>query len=110
MPPGAHTPAAGPGDAPQGQDYAVFDARCAILDSEMENFIVVRYLHKTGMPAAGTSLTDKGEAVRAALNLSKEHPGDWVFVESGQGGIVGRFFRGSEVTPYMPGETSRIVS
>lgn len=67
----------------------------------MERFAVVRYLHSTGTPAAaGPYEQDREQALNKALALSKEHPDDWVRVETDTA-VIASFFKGSEVGLYL---------
>jgi hypothetical protein len=72
----------------------------------MDQFVIVRYLHSTGMPTtAGPYEQNREQAINKALALSKEHPEDWVRVET-SAAVIASFFKGMEVGLYLGRSTS----
>jgi hypothetical protein len=64
-------------------------------------FVIVRYVHSTGMPSAfGPSLKEKEAAISLARTHSEEFPDDWIRVETSTE-VVATFFKGKAVSLYL---------
>jgi hypothetical protein len=74
-----------------------------MIEATMKQFIVVKYLHTTGMPAAGGSHDQINDAKTEALQLSKDHPEDPVMVET-RATFEAFFYKGAEKYPYLRGK------
>ena len=67
----------------------------------MDQFVIVRYLHSTGMPIDVPPYEhNREQAMYKALALSKEHPEDWVRVET-SAAVIASFFKGMEVGLFL---------
>jgi hypothetical protein len=68
----------------------------------MSKYLVVRYVHSTGMPAPeGGWVDDINLARRHALAKSTEKPDDWIRVEANDGEVIDSYSKGSKVEPYI---------